>query len=192
MSTTAAARGRLEVIQGCMFSGKTERLIARLRAAREEGRRVVAFKHRIDDRYDATHLITHRHDRFDALQAADAAAIERLAADADVVGIDEVHFFGAPLIPVVQRFISAGRRVIVVGIDNNAWGRPFTPLPQLSAMADEVVLATTACVKCGGVARFSQRLVPIHSDVMVGGAESYEPRCGQCFEPLAGAPPEDG
>jgi len=185
----AARSGRLEVIQGCMFSGKTERLIARLRDARESGRRVAAFKHRIDDRYDATHLITHRQDRFEAQRAADAADIERQSRDAEVIGIDEGHFFGAPLIAVAERLVAAGRRVIVVGIDNDAWGRPFTPMHQLSAVADEVVLAVTKCTRCGADARYSQRLVPVESNLMVGGAESYEPRCRACFQPLPGPPP---
>lgn len=183
-------QGRLEVIRGCMFSGKTERLIARLRDAQQLGLRVVAIKHRIDDRYDATHLVTHRHDRFDALRATDAAEIEHLAADHDVIGIDEGHFFGAPLLPVVKRLIQQGKRVIVAGIDNDAWGKPFRPMPELISLADEDVLATTACVRCGKDARFSQRMVPVHSAYMVGGAGDYEPRCGDCFEPLPGSPPE--
>lgn len=190
MSREGLHSGRLEVIAGCMFSGKTERLIARLRAARGEGRRVAAFKHRIDDRYDATHLVTHTQDRFDAQRATDAAEIERLASDAEVVGIDEGHFFGSALIDVVRRMVAEGRRVIVVGIDRDAWGRPFKPMPQLAAMADEAEQTTAACRRCGATARYSQRMVPVEANIMVGGAEFYEPRCERCFEPLAGRPPE--
>lgn len=176
-----------------MFSGKTERLIARLRAADREGRRVVAFKHKIDDRYDATHLITHTQDRFNAQRAHDAAAIENApdTAAAEVVGIDEAHFFGLPLVETARRLRAAGKRVIIVGIDNNAWGKPFTPLPQLAALADEVIQCTAPCRVCGKPARFSQRMVPVTSNLMVGGAESYEPRCDNCFTPLPGHPPEE-
>lgn len=174
-----------------MFSGKTERLIARLRAAQREGQRVAAFKHRIDDRYDATHLVTHQQDRFDARRATDAADIMQQSNSADVVGIDEGHFFGRPLIEAVRTLVAAGKRVIVVGIDNDAWGRPFTPMPQLAVMADEAIQATCPCRQCGAEARYSQRMVAVTDSLMVGGAESYEPRCAKCFQPLPGPPPAD-
>lgn len=182
--------GSLVVIRGCMFSGKTERLIARLRSARERGLRVVAFKHQIDDRYDATHLVTHRDERFDALRAADATQIERQSATADVVGIDEGQFFGGALIAVVQRLVDGGKRVIIAGIDNDAWGRPFQPLPTLAALADEDVLTAAPCTKCGGEARYSQRMVTVDTNFMVGGVGDYEPRCAACFAPLPGPAPE--
>jgi thymidine kinase len=119
ISQPGAQPGRLEVIAGCMFSGKTERLIERLRAAQRAGRRVLALKHRID-----------------------------------------------------------------------AWGRPFTPMPELAATADECVATTAPCARCGADARYSQRLTPIDTPFMVGGADCYEPRCARCFVPLASpAPP---
>ncbi len=173
-----------------MFSGKTERLIARLRQEQARGRRVAAFKHVIDDRYDATHLVTHKQDRFNALRAKDAADIERTAADADVVAIDEGHFFGTPLIDTVRRLVAAGKTVLIAGLEFNAWGGPFEPMPTLAAMADNVIVRTAPCRRCGKPAHYSQRLVAVTSNLLVGGAESYEPRCADCFEPLPGAPPE--
>ena len=59
-----------------MFAGKTERLIAFLREAQKAGRRVRAFKHAIDNRYDATHLVTHRNDSFPAVAVRDAGLTE--------------------------------------------------------------------------------------------------------------------
>lgn len=182
--------GRLEVITGSMFSGKTERLIARLRAAQTAGRRVGAIKHNIDDRYDPNALITHTEDRFPAVRVGSAVEIEPAAREWDVVGIDEGHFWGTALVDAVERLVRSGRRVIVVTIQFDAWGRPFPPTPQLDEMADEVVHLYAPCRVCGRPARFSQRMVPVHSNVMVGGAEAYEPRCRKCFVPLDGEPPE--
>ncbi|MCK6484359.1 MAG: thymidine kinase [Phycisphaerae bacterium] len=187
---TRAGGGRLEVIAGCMFSGKTGLLIARLRAARSQGRNCLAFKHSIDDRYDADHLITHTLDRFDAIRVPDAAALLERSARADVVGVDEGHFFGRRLIDAMRRMTGRGQRVIIAGIDHDAWGRPFTPMPELIEMADDVQHLFTACRVCGGQARFSQRMVPVDSNVMVGGADLYQPRCARCFEPLEAPPPE--
>lgn len=184
------SQGRLEVFRGCMFAGKTEGLISALREAKESGRRVIAFKHSMDDRYDATHLITHRHDRFEAERALDALTIERLSRDFDVIGIDEGHFFGRILLTVVRRMIESGKHVIIAGIDNDAWGRPFPPMPDLAALADRDVLLSRPCTKCGAQARYSQRMVPVTTEFMVGGVGEYEPRCAACFTPLPGPPPE--
>lgn len=181
-------RGRLEVIQGCMFSGKTEELISRLRAAQDDGLRVVAFKHAIDNRYDPDHLVTHTHERFEAIRVPDAASIERLAAGAAVVGIDEGHFFDRPLIDSVRRLCQAGTRVIVVGLENDAWGRPFEPMPQLAALSLHVVTKRVPCTRCGDAAPYTQRMVPVTDRTMVGGLGEYEPRCRRHFEPLACPP----
>lgn len=173
-----------------MFSGKTEELIARLRMAREAGLVVRAFKHSMDDRYDPDHLITHRHEKFEAIRAPDAAAIERLAAEAVVIGVDEGHFFGIPLIEAARRLAAAGKRVIVVGLENDAWGRPFDPMPQLAALALHVTSKRVACTVCGAAAPYTQRMVPITSRCMVGGVGEYEPRCREHFEAVSGRAPE--
>lgn len=180
--------GRIEVIQGCMFSGKTEELIARLHAAQSDGRRVIAFKHAIDDRYDADHLATHAGEKFPARRAPSAAAIEQLAADAEVVGIDEGHFFSRPLIAAARRLCAAGKRVIVVGLEHDAWGRPFDPMPQLAELALLVVCKRVPCTVCGDAAMFTQRMVPVTTRCMVGGVGDYQPRCRAHFQPLPGPP----
>lgn len=185
-----SSAGRLEIITGSMFSGKTERLIARLRAARTAGLRVGAVKHTIDDRYDPNALITHAEDRFPAIRVATAGEIVPAAREWDVVGIDEGHFWGTALIGAVNDLVASGRRVIVVTIEFDAWGRPFPPTPQFSEIADEVLHLYAPCRVCGRPARFTQRMVAVHSNVMVGGAEAYEPRCRKCFTPLDGEPQE--
>jgi thymidine kinase len=176
--------GRLEVISGCMFAGKTAALIDRLSAARASGRRVIAFKHVIDDRYDATHLVTHDGRRFDAMPAPDAAAVLERAAEADVVAVDEGHFFGRPLVAACEALLARGARVIVVGLTNDAWGRPFPPFPELAALATEVIELRAPCRVCGRPAPYSQRMVPVTDEFMVGGLDEYEPRCREHFESL--------
>src|SRR5262245_24782761 len=94
--------GHIELIHGCMFAGKTEELIRRLRAAQAAGLAVRAFKHAIDNRYDPDHLVTHARDCFDAVRVPDAAVIESRAEDALVIGIDEGHFFGPSLVAATR------------------------------------------------------------------------------------------
>lgn len=179
---------KLIVVHGSMFAGKTEYLIARLRQAAVEGRHVKAFKHAIDNRYDPTHLVTHTQDRFDAVPVSGAAALLEQAVGADVVAIDEGQFFRHELIPVVQTLLNRGVEVIVAGISNDAWGRPFEPLPQLIEMADEVVTKQSPCRVCGAPSPYTQRLSPVDTLHMVGGLDDYEPRCAAHFTPLPGPP----
>jgi len=182
-------RGRLEVVHGSMFGGKTEHMIARLRQAESHGHCVMAFKHAIDDRYDPDHLVTHRKDRFDAIRVPDGDSILALCNGADLVAIDEGHFFKNALIPVVQSLLDRGITVIVSGITHDAWGRPFEPMPKLSDMADEEVLRQAPCRVCGEPSPYTQRMTDVDTLHMVGGLDDYEPRCAAHFTPLA-TPPE--
>lgn len=167
-----------------MFSGKTAALIERLATARAAGQRVVAIKHRLDTRYDPQQLATHDGRFFPARSCADAAALAASAADADVIGVDEAQFFGRPLAAVCRAWAARGRRIIVAGIDHDAWGQPFPPLPEIATFAAESTILHARCGACGGPARYSQRMVPVVAGQMVGGPAEYEPRCAACFRPL--------
>jgi thymidine kinase len=182
-------KGRLVVIHGSMFGGKTEQLIAHLRRAQSEGLRVRAFKHAIDNRYDATHLVTHTQDRFDAIAVPDAEGLLDRSADVDVIAVDEGQFFKAPLIAVVHLLLDRGVSVFVAGITYDAWGRPFDPMPQLCGLADEVITRQSPCRVCGKPAPYTQRMSPVDTLHMVGGLDDYEPRCKAHFTPLS-SPPE--
>jgi len=185
---TKPKRGRLEVVDGSMFAGKTERMIAVLRQAQAEGQRVRAFKHCIDNRYDPTHLVTHTQDRFDAQPVPDAEAILAQSVGADFIAIDEGHFFKLPLIPVVYQLLERGTSVIVAGLSNDAWGRPFDPMPQLREMATTVTTKQSPCRVCGKPSAYTQRMTAINTLHMVGGLDDYEPRCAEHFTPLPGPP----
>jgi thymidine kinase len=174
-------KGRLELIPGCMFSGKTTELIRRLRGAAHQGKRVVAIKPRRDTRYGREQVVTHAGEALPALEATCAADVERMAGDADVVGVDEAHFYDPVLVDVCRALVGRGRRVIVAGVDTDHFGDPFPVFPPLTAVADVVDRRTARCARCGGVAEYSQRLVDSNEPIVVGGSESYEPRCRFCF-----------
>lgn len=175
--------GSVEVITGSMFSGKTEELIRRLKRALYARQEVQAFKPRIDDRYDPTRIVSHGAISVDAVAVATSASLmSRVREDIDVVAVDEAQFFDVGIVEACDELANRGVRVIVAGLDQDYMGRPFPPMPELMAIAEEVTKVRAVCTVCGGPACRSQRLVPQKTTVLVGGAASYEARCRGCFE----------
>ncbi|WP_094547837.1 thymidine kinase [Rubricoccus marinus] len=180
--------GWIEVVCGSMFSGKTEELIRRLRRARIARQRVALFKPAIDNRYAEDAVVSHDASAMPSVAVHAADQILLLVGDADVVGVDEVQFFGPELVDVCQRLARSGKRVLCAGLDQDFLGQPFEPVPQLMAVAEHVTKLHAICVVCGAPANHSQRLVASDSRVLVGEAEAYEPRCREHFQPRPDAP----
>lgn len=177
------ATGTIEVITGSMFSGKTEELIRRVKRALFARQRVQAFKPRIDDRYDAARIVSHGAVSVEAVAVSTSAALEeRVEEETDVVAIDEAQFFDRGIVDVCERLANRGIRVLAAGLDQDYLGRPFAPMPDLMAIAEEVTKVHAVCTVCGATASRSQRLIPEATTVFVGGAEAYEARCRSCFE----------
>src|SRR5262249_12279250 len=151
--------GWIEVITGGMFSGKSEELIRRLRRAEIARQRTQIFKPALDNRYDASRIISRDNRGLDAT-AVDSAADLRSALEfgVKVVGIDEVQFFDASLVEVCMEMADAGLRVIAAGLDQDYLRRPFGPMPGLLAVAEYVSKMHAVCVRCGGPPPYSPRL----------------------------------
>lgn len=185
--------GWLEVICGPMFSGKSEEMIRRLRRAEIAGQRVVIFKPRIDDRYDASDVVSHAGARMRAVPVSSASEIGAHADGFDVVGIDEAQFLGDVVVATALELADRGVRVIVAGLDQDFRRLPFGPMPALLTHAEFVDKLQAVCHRCGGPATTTQRLVdgapaPYSGEtVVVGAEEQYEARCRACHEPGVGA-----
>lgn len=185
--------GRIEVVAGPMFAGKTEELLRRVRRALIGGRRVQVFTHALDTRPGSDRIASHAGREHPSRAVGSAAEIPGLVPpDTDLVAIDEAHFFDADLVTVVEELAARGHLVIVAGLCVTFGGRPFEPLLSLMAVAERVDKLTAICTVCGEEAVFHQRtapsveaadtrLVPEH----VGGAEKYEARCRRHFSPGA-------
>jgi thymidine kinase len=175
--------GWIEVIAGCMFSGKTEELIRRIRRAQIARQQVAIFKPGIDDRYSADHIVSHSEARLQSVSVENAADILRLAGDAQVVGIDEGQFFDMGIVDVAEELANRGKRVIIAGLDQDYRGKPFEPIPQLLAVAEYITKTLAICVVCGNPADRTQRTTEASERVLVGAKDSYEARCRRCFQP---------
>lgn len=182
----SSTTGYIEVITGCMFSGKSEELIRRLRRAEIARQRIQIFKPAADTRSDDIRSRDRR--SLEAIAVIDSGDLRRkLSFGVQVVGIDEAQFFDGGLTPLCNDLARHGVRVIVAGLDMDFCGEPFGPIPQLMATAEFVDKIHAVCMRCGAPAVFSQRIAGGESQVQVGDSESYEARCRRCFEPYQSA-----
>ena len=171
-------QGWIEVIVGCMFSGKSEELIRRLRRAQIARQRVQIFKPIIDTRFADDHIVSHSDMRIQSQAVATSRLLlEQVGADAEVVGIDEGQFFDLELPMVCNTLADRGDRVIVAGLDQDYLGKPFEPMPQLLAIAEYITKTHAICMVCGNPASHTQRLVASGDRVLVGAQGFYEARC---------------
>lgn len=178
--------GRLEVICGSMFCGKTEELIRRVRRAIIAKQTAQVFKPAIDDRYGVENVTSHTGQNIAAQPITKPQELlSLLNPTTTVVAIDEAQFFDNSLIEIVNQLAERGIRVILAGLDTDFRGEPFGPMPQLMCLAEEVTKLHAICVVCGELAVRTQRLVngqPARYDdpiILVGAQENYEARCRQ-------------
>lgn len=174
-------QGRIEVICGSMFSGKTEELIRRLKRARIARQRVEIYKPAIDTRYSDNDVVSHDANSIPSTPVESARSILLMASDAQVVDIDEAQFFDVAIVEVCNELANSGKRVIVAGLDMDFKGIPFGPMPQLMAIAEDVTKVHAICVKCGNLAHVSHRIVKDEQRVLLGEQHEYEPLCRQCY-----------
>jgi len=177
-------RGRLEVITGPMFCGKTDEMLRRLRRAIIAKQKIQVFKPGFDVRYSSEKVTSHAGNEYDAFPVENISEIPTFLLDeVTLVAIDEAQFFGEEIIPVVQDLVEKGIRVIVGGLDMDFRGLPFGQMPMLLAQAEVVDKLQAICMVCGEEATRTQRLVdgePAYFDdpiIIVGASEMYEARC---------------
>jgi thymidine kinase len=179
--------GTLEVIVGCMSSGKSEELIRRIRRATIAKQSVVVCKPAIDSRSGEDQVASRDGATYRAVTVRTADEIlSAINTTQHVVGLDEIQFFDNRLLDVVRILVQQGLRVIVAGLDTDFRGEPFDLVAKLMAEADTVTKLTAVCVRCGEQAIRTQRLIgnaPAPHDsprIVVGGDDLYEARCRNC------------
>ncbi len=186
--------GWIEVICGSMFSGKTEELIRRVKRAQIAKQKVQVFKPVVDTRYAPELINSHSGGQLEAVRVRNAREVLALVAeDTALVALDEVQFFDPDIVDACQMLADAGKRVLCTGLDQDFRAEPFSFMPRLMAIAENVEKLQAICVCCGAPGTRTQRLIdgrPAHYEdpiIMIGAAEAYEPRCRACHV-LVGRP----
>ncbi|NTU77858.1 MAG: thymidine kinase [Chloroflexales bacterium] len=190
--TRPSTGGRIEVICGCMYSGKTEELIRRMRQVMIARQPCRIFTPRLDTRYSVGHVASHTGAKLEAVPVSSIKEVMAGVGDMQVIALDEMHFLedsADEILACCQELADRGLRVIVAGLDQSYRAEPFPGMMQLMAVAEQVDKLYAICVRCGAYATRSQRLIngrPAPADaptIVVGGLDLYEARCRNCYEP---------
>ena len=181
--------GWIEVICGCMYAGKTEELLRRVRRIEYAKKDVIVFKPLIDNRYSNDEVVSHNNTSTKSLNIKKSMDIYNYI-DLDnlpyAIVIDEVQFMDEKIVDVCEDLANRGVRVIAAGLDKDFRGEPFGIMPELLARAELVTKLNAICQVCGGLATRTQRIIngkpAKYNDpvIMVGAKEQYEARCRHC------------
>ena len=181
--------GWIEVICGPMFAGKSEELVRRIKRIEYAKKKVIVFKPLIDNRFSEDEVVSHNKRKTKCYNLASSKDVYKyITDDVYAVAFDEVQFMDEGILKVCQDLADKGIRVICAGLDNDFRGEPFSIMPQLLCMAEDVTRLTAICNVCGSNATRTQRIVngvPASYDdpiIIVGASEAYEPRCRHCHE----------
>lgn len=180
--------GWIEVIAGCMYAGKTEELLRRVRRIEYAKKSVIVFKPTIDNRYSNDEVVSHNKNKTKSINILKANDIYNYVVEPYpyAIVIDEVQFMDEEILDVCNFYANKGVRVICAGLDKDFRGEPFGIMPEILAMAEKVTKLDAICSVCGGIATRTQRIIdgkPAYYDdpvIMVGAKEQYEARCRHC------------
>jgi len=181
--------GWIEVITGPMFAGKTEELIRRVKRLEYAKQNIIVFKPMIDNRYAENEVVSHNNSRTRSINITKASEMMEYVDDyTEVVAIDEIQFLDEDAVEICEYLAGHGIRVIVSGLDRDFRGEPFSFMPKLLSLAEEVTKLSAICVKCHTPATRTQRIIngkPANYNdpiILVGAKDSYEARCRHCHE----------
>ena len=164
--------GRIEVICGSMFSGKTEELISRIK---KSGKSYRVFKPEKDTRNKKNKIESHNKVEIEATTIKNISDILKIKTKYEIIGIDEAQFFSDQIIEVCNLLANQGIRVIIAGLDMDYSGKPFGPMPFLMAIAEQVTKLHAICDETGEPALYSYRKIENSETIMIGEKKEYIP-----------------
>jgi len=176
---------KIKIICGPMFSGKTKGLISAISEYQLDGKKVMVFKPKIDDRYSEESIVSHDKDETAAINVNNPTEILDLYHTADVVAIDEVQFFDKSIVDVCKIIVDNGKSLILAGLDMDYKSEPFGSMSELLTLADEVVKLNSVCTFCLEKARYTHRTSKDCGVVVLGGGDKYVPLCRSCYNELS-------
>ena len=166
--------GSIEVICGSMFSGKTEKLIQRVKKARAIGMKVKVFKPLIDNRYSNISVVSHNDNKLKATIVKSPEEIKKYSTGYNFIAIDEAQFFDNGIVEVCNTLANNGTKIIIAGLDMDYKGNPFGPMPYLMSISEYVTKLHATCSRTGNLAKFTYRKNKNDNLIVIGEKDKYE------------------
>ncbi|AGR41645.1 thymidine kinase [Spiroplasma taiwanense] len=186
-------RGWIELITGCMFAGKTEEFIRRLKRYQYAKQNVLVFKPLIDRRYSINDVFSHSGLSIESIPVENSEKLKEIVnlknqeKSIDIIGVDEVQFLDTNIVEVLSSIADEGIIVVVNGLDKDFKNNPFQNVDRLLVQAEYVDKLTSICHVCGGNANRTQRIIngkPAKANepiIVISAIEKYEARCRHCY-----------
>jgi len=187
MDVLPTNKGWIEVVIGTMFGGKSTELLRRLERALIANLEVIAFSK--DSRFRKGSITTHNEMALKGHYVENAAEMHAILEEnptVDVIGIDEIQFFGELLVPVCRTWALAGKRIVCAGLDQDHRGDPFETTMALVSEAEYVQKMLAICCKCGTPAVKNHLKVKSESRIVEGTGDLYEALCRDCHRIISG------
>jgi thymidine kinase len=182
--------GRIIVITGPMYSGKTTRLIQEIEKYEIADKAYIVFKPSIDVRYGISNISNHKGLKVEAHPIKRSKDMLEFLSEKkfNLIAIDEAQFFDEDLIEIVQDLADEGYTVILSCLDMDFKRQPFDISSKLLSIADSVIKNKAVCERCGSFdATYSFKLKGGESQIDVGGKDKYIAVCRKCYLELQGA-----
>ena len=174
--------GKIELILGPMFSGKSTRLIESIRKRFYKNKKTIMIKFIGDQRYTKkSEVVTHDLVKYDSIECQNLADSFEVLKNYDVIGVDEGQFF-PDLVEISEKLAHLGKTVIIAGLNGDFRMEPFPVIARIIPKADKIKLLKAYCFNCHRDARFSLRIVQSNEKVLIGSGESYKPACRECHK----------
>lgn len=178
--TTISGEGKIELILGPMFSGKSTRLIEIIRKSVYKAKKSIMIKFYADKRYsEKSEVVTHDLIKYDSIDCKNLRDCFDKLKNYDVIGIDEGQFF-PDIVEVCQELALLKKTVIVAALNGDFRMDPFPVISRLISKADKIKLLKAYCFNCHKDAKFSLRIVQSNETVLIGAGEAYKPACREC------------
>ena len=182
MINVSENEGRLVLILGPMFSGKSTRLIEIIRKYTYKAKKTIMIKYFSDKRYsEKSEVVTHDLIKYDSLDCGSLGDSFEILKNYDVIGIDEGQFF-PDLVEICEKLVLLKKIVIIAALNGDFRMEPFPVISRIISKANKIKLLKAYCFNCHKDAKFSLRIVQSNETVLIGAGEAYKPACRECHK----------
>ena len=177
-----ADEGRIELIVGPMFSGKSTRLIGVIRKFTYKAKKTIMVKYFADKRFtEKSEVVTHDLLKYDSIECKNLREHFDKLKNYDIIGIDEGQFF-PDLVENSEKLTQLNKTVIIAALNGDFRMEPFPVIARIIPKADKIKLLKAYCFNCHRDAKFSLRIVQSNETVLIGAGEAYKPACRECHK----------